>query len=212
MTFSRRQFLQAASFTALSAALATVPLAALAETYGMDKLMEAGPLGDKILGADDAPVTIVEYASMTCGHCATFHKTTYPVLKKDYVDTGKVRFIFREFPLDPVATAAFMLARCAPEDKYFDIIDALFEDQRSWAYSNDPYNSLLNFAKQVGFTQEAFEACLTNQDVLDGVNAVRDRAASEFKVNSTPTFFVNGEKKSGALTVEQMAELIDKHL
>ncbi|ADZ71786.1 DsbA family protein [Polymorphum gilvum] len=212
MTFSRRQFLQAASFTALGAALATVPLAALAETYGMDKLMEAGPLGDKILGADDAPVTIVEYASMTCGHCATFHKTTYPVLKKDYVDTGKVRFIFREFPLDPVATAAFMLARCAPEEKYFDIIDALFEDQRSWAYSNDPYNSLLNFAKQVGFTQEAFEACLTNQDVLDGVNAVRDRAASEFKVNSTPTFFVNGEKKSGALTVEQMAELIDKHL
>jgi protein-disulfide isomerase len=195
--------------TTLSAAF---PLVALAETVDVAKLMEPSPLGEKSLGKEDAPVTIVEYASMTCGHCANFHKNTLPEIKKQYIDTGKVRMIFREFPLDPVSAAGFMLARCAPEEKYFDVMDALFADQRAWAFTNDPYNSMLNFSKQLGFTQESFEACLTNQSLLDGVNAVRDKGGNEFKVDSTPTFFINGEKVSGALSFEEMSKIIDKNL
>ncbi|PVB63042.1 DsbA family protein [Labrenzia sp. 011] len=211
MTQTRRQFLKTTALAAATLALAgTFP--ALAQSVDLDELLKPGPLGDKVLGEEDAPVTIVEYASMTCGHCANFHKQTYADLKKDYIDTGKVRFIFREFPLDPVAAAAFMLARCAPADKYFEIVDIMFEQQRSWAFSDNPYQSLLDFSKQIGFTQESFEECLTNQGLLDAVNAVKDRGAGEFGVNSTPTFFINGEKHSGALSIDEMGKIIEENL
>lgn len=211
MTQTRRQFLKTTALAATALALAaTVP--ALAQSVDMDELLKPGPLGDKVLGEDDAPVTIVEYASMTCGHCANFHKQTYADLKKDYIDTGKVRFIFREFPLDPVAAAAFMLARCAPADKYFEVVDIMFEQQRSWAFSDNPYQSLLDFSKQIGFTQESFEECLTNQGMLDAVNAVKDRGAGEFGVNSTPTFFINGERHTGALSIDEMGKIIEENL
>ncbi|MCY1708084.1 DsbA family protein [Pannonibacter sp. SL95] len=213
MKLTRRTLLASTMALGLGTTLsAAFPLVALAETVDVAKLMEPSPLGEKSLGKEDAPVTIVEYASMTCGHCANFHKTTLPEIKKQYIDTGKVRMIFREFPLDPVSAAGFMLARCAPEEKYFDVMDALFADQRAWAFTNDPYNSMLNFSKQLGFTQESFEACLTNQSLLDGVNAVRDKGGNEFKVDSTPTFFINGEKVSGALSFEEMSKIIDKNL
>lgn len=187
-------------------------LPALAQSVNVDELMKPGPLGEKALGDENAPVTIIEYASMTCGHCASFHKRTWPDLKKEYIETGKVRFVFREFPLDPVAAAAFMLARCAPQDKYFEIVDTLFENQRSWAFTDNPYQSMLDFSKQIGFTQESFEECLTNQGLLDAVNAVKDRGANEFGVNSTPTFFINGERVSGALSIEEMGKLIEENL
>ncbi|MBN9669155.1 thioredoxin domain-containing protein [Roseibium aggregatum] len=211
MTKTRRQFLKTTTLAAVALGLtATVP--ALAQTVDTEKLLKPGPLGDKIVGDENAPVTIVEYASLTCGHCATFHKNTYPDLKKDYVETGKVRFIFREFPLDAVAAAGFMLARCQPQDKYFDTVDIMFEQQRSWAFTENPYQSLLDFSKQIGFTQESFEECLTDQGLLDAINAVKDRGANEFGVNSTPTFFINGEKHSGAMTIEEMGKIIDAHL
>ncbi|SHL47541.1 Protein-disulfide isomerase [Roseibium suaedae] len=212
VNLTRRHLLQAASGLAITGAVMTLPAAAMAETVNMEELLKPGPLGDKILGSEDAPVTIVEYASMTCGHCAHFHKTTYPALKADYIDTGKVRFIFREFPLDAVAAAAFMLARSMPDDKYFEIVDTMFEQQSVWAFTDNPYNSLLNFSKQIGFTQESFEKALTNQGLLDAVNAVRDRGANEFGVNATPTFFINGEKQSGALSIEEMGKLINDKL
>ncbi|KZM51717.1 DSBA oxidoreductase [Labrenzia sp. OB1] len=211
MTQTRRQFLKTTALAATALALAAT-LPALAQSVDMDELLKPGPLGDKVLGEDDAPVTIVEYASMTCGHCANFHKQTYADLKKDYIDTGKVRFIFREFPLDPVAAAAFMLARCAPADKYFEVVDIMFEQQRSWAFSDNPYQSLLDFSKQIGFTQESFEECLTNQGMLDAVNAVKDRGAGEFGVNSTPTFFINGERHTGALSIDEMGKIIEENL
>lgn len=212
VNLTRRHLLQAASGLALAGTTMTLPVAALAETVNTEELLKPGPLGDHILGSEDAPVTIVEYASMTCGHCAHFHKTTYPALKSDYIDTGKVRFIFREFPLDAVAAAAFMLARSAPADKYFEIIDIMFEQQKTWAFTDNPYNSLLNFSKQIGFTQESFEKALTNQGLLDAVNAVRDRGANEFGVNATPTFFINGEKQAGALSIEEMGKIIEENL
>lgn len=198
----------------------------------IEELMLSGPLGERALGDPDAPVTMVEYASMTCGHCATFHNQTYPELKTRYIDEGQVRYVFREFPLDPLATAAFMLARCAAGDaerlaagetmegddfeagneRYFALIDVLFEQQRSWAYADDPVSGLFDVVRQAGFTQESFESCLTNQELLDAVNWVKNRGAERFDVRSTPTFFVNGEIVRGALSLEEFEEIFQPHL
>ena len=142
------------------------------------RLLEPGPHGEKVMGSDDAPVTIIEYASMTCGHCANFHNDTLPVLKTEYIDTGKARLIFREFPLDNVATAASMVARCAEPDVFFPLIGAMFQLQRSWAFSNEPIQGLIRVAQQAGFSQEAVNACLQNQAVLDGVNWIKHRPSS----------------------------------
>ena len=164
----------------------------------VDELMKPGPLPDLVLGNADAPITVVEYASMTCGHCAHFHTTVFPTLKEKYVDTGKVRFIMREFPLDNLAAAASMLARCARDGKTFPLISVLFAKQDDWAFvKGDPRPELLKFAKQAGFTQESFEKCLTDQKLLDDIAAIRSRAAETFGVNATPTFFVNGKKLNG---------------
>jgi protein-disulfide isomerase len=179
------------------------------ETVSIDELMVAGPLGERSLGNPAAKVTVVEYASMTCSHCAAFHEETFTPFKEKYVDTGKVRFIFREFPLDALATSAFMLARCMPEDRYFAIVDILFRQQRNWAFVDDPATALFNVVKQAGFTQESFRACLTNQKILDGVNSVKDRGSNELGVASTPTFFINGKKMSGALSLEDMDKEIE---
>jgi protein-disulfide isomerase len=172
-------------------------------------LMVAGPLGERSLGNPSAPVTVIEYASMTCSHCAAFHETTYTPFKEKYIDSGKVHFIFREFPLDAVAASAFMLARCVPEERYFPVVDILFHQQRNWAFSENPRQALLNIVKQAGFTQESFETCLTNQEILDGVNWVKTRGSEEFDVTSTPTFFINGKKKSGALSLETLDQEIE---
>ena len=187
-------------------AVAETPAAPTAEG---DDLMVAGPLGEKWLGSADAPVTIIEYASMTCSHCQRFHTTTYPTLKTKYIDTGKVRFIFREFPLDSLAAGAIMLARCAPGDNYFPIVELLFEHQREWAFVEKPLDALFGFMRQAGFTQESFRACLSNQEVLDGVSWVRDRAAEKFGVESTPSFFINGKKYAGALEIEELDKIIE---
>ncbi|SOC09700.1 DsbA family protein [Stappia indica] len=212
MSLNRRQLILRSSAGLLLAGTVLPAMPAFAQSVDVEELMKPGTLPDKVLGNEDAPLTIVEYASMTCGHCANFHKNTYPHLKKEYVETGKARFVFREFPLDPVASAAFMLARSVPEDKYFEVVDFMFAEQRAWAFTQDPYNSLLNFAKQIGFTQESFEKVLTDQALLDGINATRDRASSEFGVNSTPTFFFNGNKVNGAISPEELDREAAKYL
>lgn len=181
--------------------------AAVSET----ELMAPNALPDMALGDAKAPVTIIEYASMTCPHCATFTEKSFPDIKKKYIDTGKVRFIFREFPLDNLAAAVFMLARCNAEtnsEKYFAYIDTLFRQQRTWAVEK-PLEPLLTISKQAGFTQETFNACLSNQKVLDGIEAVRQRAVDKFKVQSTPSFFINGKLYTGALSVDEMSKIID---
>ena len=213
---TRRTALMATAATALAATSARFAFAQAAPastgTVDMDELLKPGPLAEQVEGAEDAPVTVVEYASMTCGHCANFHKNTFPAIKENYVDTGKVRFILREFPFDPRAAAAFMLARCAPEDKYFAMVDVLFKQQEQWAFVQNARAPLENIAKLAGFTQESFEACLTNQKLLDDINAVRERGSAEFGVDATPTFFINGKKYSGALSVEQMSAVLDSFL
>ncbi|SDP12327.1 DsbA family protein [Phyllobacterium sp. OV277] len=173
------------------------------------KLLEQGPLKDIVLGKAEAPVTIIEYASMTCPHCAHFTVATLPTIKEKYIDTGKAKLILREFPFDPRAAAAFMLARCAPEDRYYPLVDVLFKQQEQWAASANAVEPLLQISKLAGFTQESFNACLTNQKLLDDVNASRDRGAKDFGVNATPTFFINGTKYAGALSVDEMSAIID---
>jgi protein-disulfide isomerase len=190
------------------------------------ELMKPGPLGDMVMGDEKAPVTIIEYASMTCPHCANFHETTYPELKKRYIDTGKVRFIFREFPLDQLAAAGFMLARCGTQDagkgllasdpnagsnKYFAMVETLFSQQRDWVVQR-PLQPLLSIAKQAGFSEQSFNECLKNQQVLEGIEEVRSRAAQKFNVQSTPTFFINGKIMRGSLTIDEFDKQLAPYL
>jgi protein-disulfide isomerase len=160
-------------------------------------------LPDVAEGEASAPVTIVEYASMTCSHCAAFANNVYPTLKSKYIDTGKAKYILREFPLDPLATAGFMLARCAG-DKREAMIALLFAQQKNWAFIEKPLDGLSNIVKQTGMSQESFEKCLKDQALYDKVNMVRDRGAEKFGVNATPTFFINGKRVSGEMTVDQL--------
>jgi protein-disulfide isomerase len=166
-------------------------------------LLTPGPLGDQVQGAANAPVTLIEYASMTCPHCAHFHETTYPEMKKKYIDTGKLRFIFREFPLDTLALAGSMLARCAGKEKFFPLIETLFAQQKEWV-TQKPMQPLLAIARQAGFTQQSFEECLANQQVQSGIEEVRQRAAQRLNVQSTPTFFINGKLFRGSLTIQEL--------
>ena len=167
-------------------------------------MMAPGPLPDIIVGQADAACTIVEYASMTCPHCAAFHTDVFPLLKAKYIDTGKVRFILREFPLDPLAAAAFMVARCAGADKRTPLVDLLFTTQKTWAYSEKPAEALLDVVKQAGFSKESFDKCLTDQKLYADVLEMRARGGDKFGVNATPAFFVNGKRLESGLTAEGM--------
>jgi protein-disulfide isomerase len=200
------------SLLAMSAALLAGPALAQSgsEPYKPEDLAVAGPLGDFALGRDDAPVTIYEYASLTCGHCANFHAVGFKHLKEKYIDQGKVRYILREFPLDPLATAGFMLSHCAGGGpRYHAMVDLLFARQRDWTQTDKPVDALLALSRQAGFSQESFRACLSDQKIYDGVNAVRQRGSEKFAVNSTPTFFINGRRVTGALSARELDELIE---
>ena len=174
-------------------------------------LADGGPQPDIWLGSDKAPVTIIEYASMTCPHCAHFSSTTFPDLQKRYIDTGKVRYTLRAFPLDALAAAGFMLARCAGNDKYMPIVETLFAKQPEWIVK-EPIPPLKDIAKQFGITEDAFNQCLSNQKELDAIQAVRDHAVEKLGVNSTPTFFINGKKLIGDLSMDQLTKEIDPYL
>ena len=193
-----------------AAALPAFPaLAQRGQPVPQEELAQAGPLGDVWLGPADAKVTIIEYASVTCSHCATFHEKTYPELKKRYIDTGKVRFALREFPLDPLATAGFMLARCQGNDKYYPITDLLFSRQRAWAFTDKPLDALQQMMRQAGFSQEKFESCLKDQKLYEAVNAVKNRGADKFKVDSTPTFFINGARYPGNMSIDELEKILN---
>lgn len=198
---NRRTALATVTFLAMS-------LPASAQQASITKLMEPGPMPEKSFGPADAKVTVVEYASVTCHHCMNFHTETWPKLKEKYVDTGKIRFIMREFPLDALATAGFMLARCAGDDRWYPVLDLLYRSQESWAHAKNPADELLNTVRQAGMTKDGFEACLGDQKLLEGINKTRTRG-TELGVNSTPTFFVNGQKHAGALTIEQFDKILE---
>lgn len=223
MTLTRRDFTLALSATALSmTALAAVGMAprfrligeALAQDANPVDLLQPVPLGDIVLGPANAPVTVIEYASMSCGHCAEFNKTVYPKIKAEYIDTNKIRFIFREFPLDIKAAAGAMLARCIAKDdpnKYHAVVDILFATQNEWVMK-DTSEQLRRISKQAGMNDEAFNACLANQSMLDALKKGQDVAFEKFKVDSTPTFFINGTRLKGGASFEDFKKLIDPNL
>jgi protein-disulfide isomerase len=195
--------------TLLKAGAAAVALAAATPAFAVDEaeLLKPPSLGDMALGADEgAKVTIVEYASATCPHCAAFHKDVWPKLKSEYIDTKKIRFIFREFPLNDAAMAAFMIARAAPKDSYFPILDVLFDTLETWAKS--PAEGLLNIAKQAGFSEEKFNETLKNEQLARGIIEIRDGGV-KFGVKGTPTFFLNGKITEGETTFESLKAAID---
>ncbi|MEX1060759.1 MAG: DsbA family protein [Methyloceanibacter sp.] len=167
------------------------------------ELMAPGPLEDISLGKVDAPNVIVEYASMTCPHCAQFHKTVLPELQTKYFDNGQARLILREFPLDGLAVAAFMLARCAGPDRYYPMVGALFDTQQTWALPGaDGKEKLLLIAKQAGFSKEKFDQCLADKELFNKIVETRTRGNEAFGVESTPSFFVNGKRLTGEHTLQ----------
>lgn len=182
----------------------------------MEEALKPGPLKEMALGDPNSPVKIIEYMSMTCSHCANFHVRTFDAIKTKYVDSGKVYFVVREFPFpqDTASLAAFMLARCTTEDKFFPFVSTLLKQQAAWAApaDGDVRSAMLQMSKLAGFTQESFDACLTNAQLAGDVSAVRDRGAQEFGVQSTPTFLINGKAYSGDMSVDTMSALIDSLL
>ena len=148
------------------------------------------------IGDNDAPVTIIEYASMTCSHCADFHTETYPALKEDYIEKGEVKFIFREFPLDKLSMATSMLARCVDNSISLAFIEILFQKRNKW-YSDNAIAELKSLSKQAGLSSEDFDQCLNDQELLDQLIMQKEDAVKEFQINSTPSFIINGKVISG---------------
>ena len=170
------------------------------------------PLADRILGNPNAPVTILDYSSMTCPHCATFHTETLPKIKEKYIDTGKVKLVFRDFPFDQAALRASMLARCAPAERYYPLLDVLFKSQAQWSRAADPAKALSQYGKLAGMSQETIDACMANQTLADGVLNIRMTGQNQYRIESTPTFILNDGAAtiSGAQPFEVFAQAIDK--
>jgi protein-disulfide isomerase len=185
-------------------ALLATPFGAMAQqAVDTAELHAPGQLGEKVLGPASAPVTVVEYASMSCPHCAHFDATTFDEFKLKYVDTGKVRYIFREFPLNAPAYAVAMVARCAPADRFFEVIHAYFRSQDQWLRSENLKAAIFDVAKGFGFSEQSFDACISNQSLFTALEAVKERGVA-FGVQATPTFFINGKKLEGAPTLAEL--------
>ncbi|MBO0733275.1 MAG: DsbA family protein [Methylocapsa sp.] len=213
---TRRGVLKAAAFVASALAGSAgilpgtppAPVLAQGDDVPMDQLMAGEALPDLVIGSKDAPVTIVEYASMTCSHCAAFSTGAFPELKKKYIDTGKVKFVLREFPLDQLGAAGFMLARCSGDDKRNAVVELLFAQQKNWAFTDKPLEALAGLLKQTGMSQAAFDACLKDQALYDKIAQVHDRAAEKFGVAATPTFFINGKRQKGEIPRDALDNLL----
>ncbi|MEE8332236.1 MAG: DsbA family protein [Alphaproteobacteria bacterium] len=168
--------------------------------------------GELFLGKQSAPITIVEYASKTCPHCANFHSNVLPTIKKEYIDTGKVRLVYRDFPLDQLALRAAMVARCTTKDRYFGFVSTIFATQNKWARDSNPIAALARIALLGGMSQADFDACMKNQKVADAILNLRLEGDKTYHVTSTPTIIIGGEKYDGGLTVDQMRAVLNKQL
>ncbi len=178
-------------------------------TVDMAQLLQPGSLPELSIGEANAPVVVIEYGSLTCPHCATFSKETLPQFKKEYVDTCKVRFIFREFARNTLDVAGFVLARCLGDDKAFAANELLFAEQDKWAFVDKPLEPLLAAMRPTGMTKEQATQCLNNQKLADGIVAIAKRADNDIKLTGTPTFVVNGKVFGGELTIDQFRAILD---
>jgi protein-disulfide isomerase len=212
LIITRRAFTAALSLTGLAALVGFSPLRLIEAAMAQSASDVAKPvsLPDMALGPANASVTITEYASMTCPHCAAFNEAVFPKIKSEYIDTGKIRYVFREFPLDIKAAAGSMLARCIAKDdsgKYFAVVDMLFKQQSDWVMKNTT-ETLTRIGKQAGLSQQQVEDCLKDQALLDKIAADQKYASEVLKVDSTPTFFLNGEKIKGETSFEDFDKRI----
>jgi protein-disulfide isomerase len=195
-------------WTALAAI--TVALGLAGTTPGFAQSTPLPTPDDRILGKPDAPITIFEYASLTCPHCADFDQNMLPKLKAEWIDTGKARLIYRDYPLDQAAVHAAMLARCAPPDQFYPYIDALFHSQANWAVSGKVDSSLAKLAKVAGMSDEQFAACMKDEAVQKRVLDSRLEAEQQFKVESTPTFFINGVRVVGVEPYPEFEKVLNQ--
>lgn len=175
-----------------------------------DQIIEPGPLGEREYGNPNAPVTIIEYASLTCPHCRNYHKNVFPKVKRHYVDTGKVRYIIREFPIGRTAGTAAIVTRCAPEGKYLSMTESFLARQGEWVSQDVRPDAIYGVAKSSGMSRAEFDKCLTNQAIIDGLTEVKQRGR-KYGVIGTPTLFVNGQKLQGEMTFEEVKALIEPH-
>ena len=203
MSINRRHLILGTAALALSAGAGL----AQSTTIDLTKLSEPSVIGEMALGPETAKVTLIEYASASCPHCAAFYKTAFQDLRKEYIDTGKIRFVFREFPHNQEALAAFMLARCVPKEKYFPVVEMFFLQQEQWL--PQPATGLFKIAQLAGMTKESFDACLKNETVAKGIVDVRNLAEQKFGVEGIPTFFLNGKRYEGDNTIESFRKAID---
>lgn len=212
MKLSRRDTLVLGAVTSAAGLLGlnSPVLAEDGQTYDVAKLMTL-PEGitDHVLGPADAKVTVIEYASPTCPHCARFANDVYPAFKEKYIDTNKVRFIMRPFVRNVLDAVIFLVAEAAGPEKYHDVVDTYFKTQDTWIVSDKPRDALEAVAIQLGFTKESFEAALTNQDLFTAMEKVREQASKDFGLSGTPTFYVNGKQMSGEKTLEELSAEID---
>jgi protein-disulfide isomerase len=195
------------------AALTAAALAAMATVAGCTAKTGGAAQGDMSVGAgEDAKVTVVEYASVTCGHCAVWNEEVWPEIKTKYVDNDKIRFVFREFPTPPqdIAVAGFLIARCAGPDKYFDVVHDIMASQKEWAAGVPPRTTLFRAAAAAGLSQEQTEACISDKAAIEEMSN-RIKAGIDAGVNSTPTFIVNGTKVIDT-SLSGLSEAIDAEL
>lgn len=177
--------------------------------FGRSATAQDAMLSDFAFGRPDAPLTIVEFASMTCPHCAEFHEQVLPKLKSEYIDTGKVQLIYRDFPLDGDALRAAMIARCAGADRYAGFLEVIYGQQKNWAGAQDPFQALERLAKLGGLSSEAFKACLANREVETYVLNSRMSGRREFKISGTPSFVINGRTYTGIASFDELKGIID---
>ena len=161
-------------------------------------------LKEKKIGTEEANIEIIEFASLTCGHCAKFHNEVFPKIKKEFIDTGKVSFIYQDFPLDKFALKASVIARCSGEKKFFSFLKVLYSKQKDWTRTEDPFRSLLKIAKLGGLKNEEIKVCVGNKSIEDGILKQRLNASKKFDIKATPTLYINGEKYDGDLTFEAL--------
>jgi protein-disulfide isomerase len=171
-------------------------------------VMKTGTLPEMAFGRADAPVTIIKYASLTCPHCRHFHLETFPKLKKEYIDTGKVRFIIREFPIGKTSGVATIALRCADPKKYLQLYGKFLEQQAAWVSQEVRPDAIFSVASQVGMTRQQFDACRENQAMIGGLKWIKDRGRT-LGVIGTPNFFVQGSLIKKELSIEELRAMID---
>jgi len=169
-------------------------------------------LQEKKIGSGSAQIQMLEFASLTCGHCAKFHNEVFPKIKTEFIDTGKIDFVYKDFPLDKFALKASVIARCSGNERFFNFLKVLYSKQKDWTRSSDPFKSLLKIAKFGGLKNDEIKVCVGNKSIEDGILKQRLESTKKFDIKATPTIYLNNKKYEGDLTYEALKLKIDSLL